>query len=360
MADKDTTKKGVSDGNQVKTTDDLISEQGALDRDNDVNDIVANSRIARELEAAGVDMTNPMEVDLAKQKLEKGEDPNPNAGKVDPGEEEGGDSNLIVDDDDDPAPEMVMVKINGVESEVLKSEVDEEGGVVAYQKNRSADEKMRQAADQRKVNETKEKELAERELAISHKEQASLSNEDISDQSSKDAGQPSAEAVALKDKMYSGDENKTAEAIDTILERSKPSTPIDTETVVSQAVAQVQWQNELTQAKVEFQSEYKDIESNPEYRAYADQATLRIKAENPKWGPRQIIMEAGEQARLKFRDEIRESTGKAEEEERLNNKRTTDNVHGNNAKSVKQPVQKAKSPSEIVEGMQANRSHATI
>ena len=47
-----------------------------------------------------------------------------------------------------------------------------------------------------------------------------------------------------------------------------------------------------------------------------------------------------------------------EDENRLNNKRTTDNVRGNDAKPVKKAAKKALSRSEIVAGMQASRSHA--
>ena len=68
MAQKDTTKKGVSDaGNNAE-------DYVRIERDGDVNSIVENAKITRQLEAAGVDINNPMEVNLAMQKLEKGED----------------------------------------------------------------------------------------------------------------------------------------------------------------------------------------------------------------------------------------------------------------------------------------------
>lgn len=355
---KDTTKDGVSDGKNDKNASDYIEEQGNLDRQNDVNDIVANARIAREMEAAGVDMNNPMEVRLAKEKISKGEDPNPNAGKID---EEGGDTNLDAHEElDKSEPEMVMVKINGVERKVPQADVDAEGGVIPYQKARSADEKMRQNATDKKTLDTREAEIAKRELAIASQEQANLKKENKSGQPSKDAGQPSAEAVALKDKMYSGNEDEAAEAIDTILERTNSSTPnIDTQAIVDQTAAQVQWQGDVRSAKQKFSTEYSDIDSNPEYRGYADQATKRIMAENPNWTPSQIIMEAGEQARLKFRDQLRENVKADEDENRRNNKRTTDNVRGNDATVQKKPEQKAKTQKQIIADMQKNRSHAS-
>lgn len=355
MANEDTTKNGVSDAK------DSAADYTKIERDNDVNDIVANAKKARELEASGVDMTNPMEVNLAMEKIEKGEDPNPNAGKKDPGEIEGGDQSNLEAHDNSDDQEMVMVKINGVEKRVLKSEVDAEGGVMAYQKVRSADEKMRQAAAATKQVKEREANVAKRELAFSQQEQANLNKENSTSQSSEDAGPVSAEAKALKDKMYSGDEDQAASAIQTILDVSKGTTQkVDTETLVNQTAAQVQWQNDLSSAKQMFSSEFKDINSNPEYRKYADQATLRIKAENPNWTPTQIIREAGEQSRLKFRDQIRETDAQAETDKRLDNKRATDNVRGNDAKVAKKPAKKALSPSEIVKGLQANRSHAQV
>ena len=356
---KDTTKDGVSDGNNNKSASDYIEEQGNLDRTNDVNDIVANAKKAREMEAAGVDMNNPMEVNLAKEKMDKGEDPNPNAGKLD---EEAGDTNLGAHEElDKPEPEMAMVKINGVERKVPQSDVDAAGGLVAYQKAHSADEKMRQNAADKKQLDARETAIAQRELAIASQEQAQLNKEKKTDQPSTDAGQPSAEAIALKDKMYSGNEDEAAEAIDTILERTNnSSTPnIDTQAIVDQTAKQVQWQGDVRSAKQLFATEYKDIDSNPEYRGYADQATKRIMTENPDWTPGQIITEAGEQARLKFRDQLRENVKADEDENRRNNKRTTDNVRGNDATVQKKPEQKAKTQKQIIADMQKSRSHAS-
>ncbi|MES0327080.1 MAG: hypothetical protein ABUK13_02705 [Gammaproteobacteria bacterium] len=354
---KDTTKKGVSDDNNDKSASDYIEEQGDLDRTNDVNDIVANAKKAREMEAAGVDMSNPMEVRLAKEKMDKGEHPDPNAGKLD---EEGGDDNLDAHEElDKSEPEMVVVKINGVERKVPQADVDAEGGVIAYQKARSADEKMRQNAEDKKQLEIREAQIAQRELAIATQEQAQLKKENKSGKPSTDASQPSAEAIALGEKMYSGDQDQANEAVDTILERSKPSTPVDTETIVNQTVAKVQWQNDVNSAKQYFATEYSDIDSNPEYRGYADQATKRIMAENPNWTPQQVVTEAGEQARLKFRDQLRENVKADEDENRMNNKRTTDNVRGNDATVQKKPEQKAKTQKQIIADMQKNRSHAS-
>ena len=311
MAQKDTTKKGVSDaGNNAE-------DYVRIERDGDVNSIVENAKITRQLEAAGVDINNPMEVNLAMQKLEKGEDPNPNAGKEDPGsnELEGGDPNLeaheeldkpVIKDDDH---EMVIVKINGVEKRVLKSEVDAEGGVVAYQKARAADERMHQAATEKKQLDEREKKLTERELAISQQEQAQLSNKNSKQELSDDAPVISDKAKVLNKKMYSGDEKQTEEAVQEILDAAnkQPATQeVDTQEIIDQTAAKVQWQTDLVSAKAMFAAEYSEIDSNPEYRKYADQATNRIAAEHKDWTPTQIIREAGEQAKLKFADQLRE------------------------------------------------------
>mgnify|MGYP006921593926 CR=1 FL=1 len=369
MADKDTTKPGVSDESQN-------NDENKTDREETLDSIAENAKKTRMMEEAGVDINNPMEVNLALEKIANGEDPDPNAGLKDPYEDEEEDLSTIPADEDEELvpveePEMITVKINGVEKDVLKSDVDAEGGVRAYQKNRSADEKMRQAAEERKRIEAKEREIAQREINIAQREQAL--NKNTSSEPSTDVPSISEEARLLTEKMYSGDEEQTAEAVQTILERASTSTTpqLDTETIVNQTAAQVQWQNEVNSAKAKFASEFSDIDSNPEYRDYADQATVRIMAENPHWTPTQIITEAGEQARLKFRKELaekaeadaeskREREEAEENESRLNNKRATDNVKGTDAKPAKKPVQKARTPSDIVKNMQQNRSHSSI
>jgi len=346
-----TTKNGVSDDNELTSIDKLNAGKPVSERDSDLNDIAANARKAREKEHSELDIPGEIKTVL------EGGDP----------DLEGKPKSKAEPDKEKPKPkepaevEMVLVKVNGVEKRVPKADVDAEGGVVAYQKSRSADEKMRQAAEIRKQNELKERELAQRELAISQQSEASLNKDkNPSAKPSTDAPGISAEAKALKDKMYSGDEDQAAEAIDTILKRTESSsTPkIDTNAVVSQATAQVQLEIERKQAVADFKSEYSEIDSNPEYRKYADQATLLIRAENPNWTPRQIIMEAGEQARLKFADQIREKSAAAEDEQRLNNKRTTDNVKGADAKVQPKPAEKPLTQSQIIAQMQSGRSHS--
>lgn len=370
MSKEDTTDNGVSE--EAKTAEDYAKEQGPLDRDQDFNDIVQNAKISRQLEAAGVDMKNPMEVNLAMEKLARGEDPNPNAGKPDPEEEaaalaayEGGDPDLEGQDELGDKPEMVTVKINGVEKLERKSVVDAEGGIKAYQKLRAAEEKMQEAARKQKDIDERERRLAERELAISQQQGASLKEENTA-RPSHDAESIAEMAKELTAKMYSGNEEDAQAAIQTILERTQnSSTPLDSDTIVNQAAAMVQWQNELRQAQNNFKTEFKDIYGNPEYRKYADQATLRIKDEHPEWGPQEILKEAGEQARLKFRDQLRESgadpekdKARAEEEARLAAKRATDNVNRADTRVQSKPEKKPLTPSQIVANMQQNRSHS--
>jgi len=344
---KDTTNNGVSDDNDQTSIDKLNASKPSSEREDSMSEIAANARKAREVEHSEMDITNDI-----KNALEGGgPDLEDDGGKPDP--------------DEKPKPvkpdtvEMVLVKINGSERRVPKVDVDEEGGIIAYQKSRSADEKMRQNAAEKKALEERERLIAERELAISTKEQASLSNENINQKPSKDVSGVSAEARALKDKMYSGNEDVAAEAIQELLDaQRKGSTQVDTQTVINQVTAQVQRENDRLQAVRDFKSEYSEIDSNPEYRKYADQATLRIHADNPDWTPRQVIMEAGEQARLKFADQIREMNAADEDNDRLDRKRATDNVKGADAKVQSKPPQKAKTQSQIIEEMKAGRSHS--
>jgi len=340
----DTTQPGVSDD----------TNKGASDRDDMMSDIAKNAQKTRLMEEAGVDINNPMEVNLALKKMEEGLDPDPNAGKLDPEKKP----------DDDP--ETIEVKVNGIKKLVLKSEVDAEGGVANYQKARSADERMRQNAEERRRLDADQQALEKRELAIAQQEEALLSDTNNKPEPSTDASVISDEAIAIKDKMYSGDEVKTQEAVQDILDAANnTATPeLNTQEIIDQTTAQVQWGMDLNQAKKDFEADYSDINSNQEYREYANNATKRIMAENPEWTPSQILVEAGEQSRLKFRDEIdltqRENVAQAEEDERLKNKRATDNVRSNDATMQKAPEKKGLTPSEIVKSLQQGRSHAAL
>lgn len=346
----DTTELGVSDD----------TNKGATDRDNAISDIAKNAQKTRVMEEAGVDINNPMEVNLALQKMEDGQDPDPNAGKVDPYSVES------LEKDNEKEPEKILVKINGVEKMALKSEVDEAGGVTAYQKMNSADERMRQNAAERKRIDEDSAALDRRELAIAGQEEALL-NKNTESELSTDAPVVSDKAKAIKEKMYSGNEEKTQEGVQDLLDAVAQATAtpeLNTQEIVDQTAAQVQRGIDLNQATKDFASVYSDIDSNPEYRSYANDVTKAVMAEHPEWTPGQILTEAGEQARLKFSDELgqaeREKEAQREEDARLEHKRATDTVQGTNAQPAKAPAPKALNPSEIVKNLQKGRSHAVI
>lgn len=337
----DTTVTGVSEGE----IDQLNAGKPQSPREAMLAEIAKNAKKARAMEEEGA-----IDVLGERNRIAAGDD-EPDAGKK----------------TDDPPPEdppvteeKVLVKINGVERLAPKAEVDAEGGIVAYQKARSADEKFRQAAILSKQNEERERALAQRELAISQKEQA-LSKEgkdSVAKPSTPDAPRVSEDAKRIKDKMYSGDEEQTAEAIQAILDASKGNaTQLDPQKVAAEASVLAAREVERQLAVNEFKTKYKAIEENPEYRKYAGQITLQLFKDHPDWGPRQIIMEAGEQAMLKYGDEIREKAAKTEDDERINRKRATDNVTGADAKVTPKPAPKPKTPSEIVAALQSGRSH---
>lgn len=346
MSKEDTTNNGVS------ADEDTISRLNAgkppSDRELHLNDIAENAKKARQQEHEELDI--PGEI---KKALE-----------ADPDIVEDTELDEPKDSPKTDEPEKVLVKVNGIEKLVLKSEVDAEGGVVAYQKVRAGDEKMRQAADALKRAEAREKAAAQKELAIAQREQALLGkpNSD-SKPSTPDALSVEAKAKAIAAKLYSGDEAEAEAAIKELLgERAQGTTQpaIDPDSVVDRVTTQVQWELERKQAKADFKSKYAVIENNPEYRKYANEMTTHLMNEHPDWGPQQIIMEAGEIAMYKFREEIGKKTVEAEEENRLNKKRATDNVKSADAKVQPKPAPKAKTPAQIIADMQSARSHSSV
>jgi len=358
----DTTKTGVSDDNAGTTIEKLNAGKPKLERDEDISSIADNARKAREKEREEMDIPGDIKSKLESNELEDDEIniDGPDEKKPD---DQKRDEDLAAKKPTEPATEAaetVLVKVNGIEKRVLKADVDAEGGITAYQKARAADEKMRQAADIRRQNEERERILAERELAIAQQEQALLNkDENSSKQPSTDAASISERAQALTEKMYSGDEKIAAQAVQELMDLQKGNThEYDPDAVSDQISERVHREIDRIQAVADFKSEHKEIDSNPEYRKYADQATIHIAKEHQDWTPRQVIMEAGEQARLKFADQLRENDAADEDEARLNNKRATDNVRGADAKVSGKPKQKALTQSQIIEQIRSGRSHS--
>ena len=135
---------------------------------------------------------------------------------------------------------MVKVKVDGQEFEVAQTEVDEAGGVTAYQKDKAAENRLR------KANET---------LAESRRIQAEIAQ--WIQQQTKPAVETDDQFIASKiDVIRFGTPEESAAALKAVLERSK----IDQNAVTRNAVTIMQRNLALDIFKKEFQ----DVASNPD------------------------------------------------------------------------------------------------
>jgi len=348
MAKEDTTSTGVSDeiDNDAIDQDELNNidaenEQTLNPRDEMMSDIVAKARAAREAEETG-DLGATTDDDLG----ENDDDPN--------------------DGEDD----MATVKVDGETFQVSKKEVDEAGGISAYQKEKAASNRLREAAAERqqvtaeRARLQQEREEFER-TKVTNQSSSTANNEN---QPSDDSDADDVDSKELAAQLYSGDEDLAAQAIEKLLKgRGKPATPgntnsITNEQLVSQATAQAEWNIEKKQANEEFAKEYGDINEKPMLRQAANEETKRLAREHPDWGPRKIIMQAGENVREEFKNEFAKqlNTDDGEMDKRRDRKKAMDNVSGATGKKSSAPVPKAKTQKEIVAGMQKQRSHSNI
>lgn len=226
------------------------------------------------------------------------------------------------DDEDDGTadydePEMVTVKVNGKERQVEKSKVDAEGGVDVYQKRLAAEEILREAAENRKVvnNEItrlreREEAFAERERLFKEKESAlskldaqTQQNHDLPDKNGDQHQDLTDKARAVREAIFSGDEDGADKALLALLETAKThSTGTDddlstlSQRAAEEAVALMESKSDqanLRSAYQQFQKDYPDIDTSPRLRDMADRETQIIRDEHPDWGYSQIMKEAG-------------------------------------------------------------------
>lgn len=120
----------------------------------------------------------------------------------------------------DTRPERVKVKVLGEEYEVPRGDVDEAGGIVAYQKDRAASIRLQQAAK-------REAELKRREAELNQRATAAPAQSSTSTREG-DATSVEAKATALVDDLYSGDPKRAREAIaEVIRASSQPAAVLD-------------------------------------------------------------------------------------------------------------------------------------
>jgi hypothetical protein len=343
MPKSNTTQPGVSDEAE---TDDTAVNGDLLDGQDVTTTPVEDTTPEPELDARSQIIANARK----KRDEEKGE-PLQVYGKDGSEEDE-------PEPEPEPEPEMVTVKVDGVEQQVLKTTVDEAGGISAYQKEQAASRRIAEAGKLKKQAEDQARILAQREADIAKREQLiSQREKQIQSQPPKtDAGQTAGFVDVdltddeLAEMLYSGDEKEAAKAIRIMRGRKETATPaFNPQELIAQASQQARWDIEQQQAIADFTREYDDINADPILREYANEMTKVLLKEHPEYGPRRIIMESGERTRERFfRDSPSPKQDTSDNDERMKNKRAMDNVKAANATVPKKPEQKPLTKSEIV------------
>lgn len=142
----------------------------------------------------------------------------------------------------EPVVEMVKVKVNGKEYEVSKSDVEEAGGIRAYQTSRAAEERLEEAkqiaADNRKV----QNEIAQYLQSLRPQQPK----------------QSTAEAIASKmDAIRFGSPEESAAAMQEVINLTNP--PVDQNQLTAKLLDTVNRNN----AVEKFHEEFQDIVANP-------------------------------------------------------------------------------------------------
>ena len=277
--------------------------------------------------------------ELVQQEMEQQEsidDPEQSATPIDSAEESG---NI-----DHEGEELVTVKINGEERQVLKAKVEQAGGIVAYQKEVSAQERFQQAAEKERQIAERERMLAEKEAQLRALEEQRASLPQGGDHTQSDSptdppiqGDQRAklqELVKAKNQAFiDGDDDRVAELEMEIIELTaalaRPQQPqVDPTTIYNeaaqaavQAVEQRQYLQTIEAARQKLFSEHIELKDDPRLFDLVDAETERVEQEHPEWEPYQIMSEAYKRV-SEWRGTGRESQVDTLEQRRQEKRRT--------------------------------------
>jgi len=260
-------------------------------------------------------------------------------------------------------PAMVDLKVNGQVIQKPREEVEAEGGVAAIQKRIAAEQRLEQAAkERREIEEARAKqrqyeaELSRREQELTRKA-AELAN------AAKTTGNVTDDDVAIAqefvDGVYSGDEDQAKKAFAKVVQAlRKNNTPpqqaaIDPNTIVAEAKKQWRYETDLEAGRQEFNEKYKHLSENPNLHYMTNMATARIQQHNPDWSPRKIILEAAREVDEWAKGIRGDSDALASQHDKK--RQTIDNVQSAKARSPKEAGYKPKTPEEIFADMRKTR-----
>jgi hypothetical protein len=319
----DTTIQPDVDETLAPTEEEVTNTSAPLERDSIINDLAARQRESRD------------------KIVETDEDP-----------EEVSEPKEVVDEE--PADELVMLKVNGREIFKPQSEVDAAGGIAALQKTISGDMKLKEAAEEKKQIQQREQNILRKEQELFKREQQMLAKTSTPEEDVDIKKQ----AEEMAEAFFLGDSKSLTSTFEKVLAKQKPQPKqdVNTDDLTSKVVSEAQARLDLIDARKQFSINFKDIDSDPIKRNYANEMSKRLLNEHPNWSPAQILTESGKRTRaaIKANEPVKTELQLKEERKAATVTRTpSSNQRGPSSQQTIKP----KTAQQIFEEMQASRSH---
>jgi len=225
------------------------------------------------------------------------EEPAPRAPVVKPAER--------VSNKGDDALGQWVVRVDG--KPMFKTRVDGQERLIPLevahremQKIGAGDERLRQASALQKQLDARAEQLRRTEAELAARARSTAQVAPIDDRAL------DTKAVELVRSLVTESEDKAAAKLAEVLKtvRQAPVAPIDVDAITRQAaevaerkLVERETNRALKEGFEAFQTNYRDIASDPELFALADRRTDAIAAEHPEWSPGKVMEEAGKQTR---------------------------------------------------------------
>jgi len=235
--------------------------------------------------------------------------------------------------DEDEVEETVSIKVNDEEMEVSQDELDDAGSVRTLQKEKAADERLREAAARESTLDQRERELKEMEEQL-------ILKQDQQDVDADDYGKEFADA------LYE-DEDKIAKTI-TSLHNSIKVLQDQNKTREAERVKTKSDEN----AKVvrHYHKNHNDIASDPDMHMSLTSRLDGVAADNPDFTQTQVIDEAARLVYEKYKVNVEvEDTPENIKDKMPKRPKTA------SGRKPRKPEKKPKTYSEVLDGMRKGR-----
>lgn len=231
--------------------------------------------------------------------------------------------------EEEPKPEFLTVKIDGEEKQVLKTEVDEAGGLRAYQMEQAAAKRLQEAKSiLKEIQEAKQKLLPSEE------------------QKPKDAARM--DPVELARTLQIGSPEEAAEAV-RLLQNQFKMEPQQITRMLDERI-------DFKSAVKEFETEFKDIFSDPYLMTIATTMENNSRRDGDVRSYRDLYKEIGTNLR-KWKDGM---SRPATQEDKKAKKATVTNLPAANARQVPEPEEKEETTEDILNAMRKIRGQVVL